>query len=189
MWCSHDAGRLSRRRWATLMRAISAAGLTLVKKFEGVVDGDPTTVNLDPYLDPVGIWTIGWGHAIRDLSGHYLRGKATRAQARALYPDGLTVAQAETLLAADLLDAATDVQALVRIPTTLQQFSALVSFEFNTGGLRRSTLLKKLNAGYYQAAADEFGRWVKGRVRGQLVTLNGLVRRRADERALFLSEG
>lgn len=42
------------------MREINQAGLDLIKSFEGILDGDPTTVNLDPYLDPVGIWTIGF---------------------------------------------------------------------------------------------------------------------------------
>jgi len=32
--------------------------------FEGIPDGDPSTVKIDADLDPVGIWTIGWGHAI-----------------------------------------------------------------------------------------------------------------------------
>lgn len=171
------------------MRAINRAGLELVKKWEGVLDGDPSTVNLDPYLDPVGIWTIGWGHAIRDTNGKYLRGPAAKARARALYPGGITLAQAEELLRADLLDAAKDVAALVKVPLSDNQFSALCSFEFNCGGLRNSTLLKKLQAKDYQGAADQFGRWVKGRhpKTGELITLPGLVKRRADERAMFLA--
>jgi len=46
------------------MRAINYEGLGIIKKFEGLEDGDPTTVNLDPYVCPGGVWTIGWGHAI-----------------------------------------------------------------------------------------------------------------------------
>ncbi len=167
------------------MRAINDAGLDLVKKWEGIPDGDPSTVNLDPYLDPVGIWTIGWGHAIRGLDDKFLKGPEARAAAFALYPDGLTLPQAEDLLRADMLDASRDVSALVTVPLTENQFSALVSFEFNVGALRTSTLLKKLNAGDYDAAAAQFGRWVKGRVDGALVTLPGLVSRRREEAALF----
>lgn len=169
------------------MRAINAAGIALVKAFEGILDGDPRTVNLDPYLDPVGIWTIGWGHAIRDVGGSLLRGPSKAARARELYPGGLTLDQANDLLVADLLDAARDVLALVTVPLTDNQFSALVSFEFNTGALKTSTLLKKLNASQYQEAAAQFGRWVKGRVHGELKTLPGLVRRRDAERLLFLA--
>lgn len=59
------------------------------------------------------------------------------------------------------------------------------SFTFNvgTGAFRSSTLLKRLNAGDYQGAASEFGKWVKagGKV------LPGLVRRRKEEAALFLT--
>lgn len=171
------------------MRAINQAGLELVKRWEGIMDGDPSTVNLDPYLDPVGIWTIGWGHAIRDVTGKYVRGPEGKARARALYPGGITIQQAEDLLRADLLEACKDVVALVRVPLTDNAFSALVSFEFNLGALRTSTLLKKLNARDYTGAAEQFGRWTKGRDprTGNLITLNGLVSRRSDERSLFLS--
>ena len=170
------------------MRTINEAGRDLVKRWEGILDGDPTTVNLDPYLDPVGIWTIGWGHAIRDpKTGDYLRGAGARAAARALYPGGITLAQAETLLLADLIDASVDVVARAKVPLTENQFSALVSFEFNLGALGKSTLLRKLNARDYAGAAAQFGKWVKGRKpsTGELVVLPGLVSRRAEERALF----
>lgn len=169
------------------MREINRAGLELVKRWEGVPDGDPSTVNLDPYLDPVGIWTIGWGHAIVDpLTKTFIRGKAGRKRARELYPDGITYSQAEDLLRADLLDAARDVTALTFEGLSDNQFSALVSFEFNTGGLKGSTLRKRLLERDYRAAADQFLRWNKGTVNGKLVVLNGLTKRRIDERALFL---
>lgn len=170
------------------MRQIHTPGLLLVKKWEGILDGDPSTVNLDPYLDPVGIWTIGWGHAILDPStGKFLRGAAARAKARALYPEGITTTQAEDLLRADLLESAKDVAALVRVPLTDNQFDALVGFEFNTGGISfpSSTMRRKLNAQDYTGAAEQFARWNKGTVNGQLVVLPGLVTRRAEERALF----
>lgn len=167
------------------MRQINTAGLDLVKKWEGVMDGDPHTVNLDPYLDPVGIWTIGWGHAITDANGKFLHGRAAKDRAFALYPGGLTIFQAEDLLRADLLEAAKDVSALITVPLTDNQFSALVSFEFNTGALSASTLRRKLNAGDYIGAAGQFGRWIKGRIDGQLVVLPGLVKRRLAEKQLF----
>lgn len=168
------------------MRTINTPGLLLVKKWEGIPDGNPATVNLDPYLDPVGIWTIGWGHAIRDAKGKFLKGKAARWLAVVLYPDGITFSQANDLLRADLLDASRDVSSLVKVPLTDNQFSALVSFEFNTGALGRSTLLKRLNTLDYHGAAQQFPRWNKGTVDGKLVILNGLVNRRAEEKALFL---
>lgn len=165
------------------MRELSNAGLDLIKSFEGIADGDPLTVNLDPYLDPIGIWTIGWGHAIA-LGGAYLRGKAGRKAARDLYPGGITREQAEMLLRGDVLDSCRDVESLVDVPLTDNQFAALVSFAFNLGrgSLAKSTLLRKLNSGDYAGAAAEFRKWNKagGKV------LGGLVRRRAAEAKLFL---
>lgn len=169
------------------MRFINKEGLALVKRWEGIMDGDLSTVNLDPYLDPVGIWTIGWGHAIRDAAGKFLRGPAARVKASALYPGGITVWQAEDLLRADLLDAARDVGSLVKVPLNDDQFSALVSFEFNTGALQGSTLRRKLNAKDYGGAADQFPLWNKGTIDGKKIVLKGLVSRRAEERALFLN--
>lgn len=172
------------------LRDMPDEGLELVKSFEGIPDGDPSTVNIDPYLDPVGIWTIGWGHAIADSAGRWLRGPAARDQALAAYPGGITRAQAETLLRADLLDACRDVQRLVTVPLTDAQFGALVSFAFNlgAGSLMKSTLLKQLNAGDAAGAAEQFLVWDKGRVDGVLKPLPGLTRRRRAERALFLGE-
>jgi lysozyme len=166
------------------VRDINNAGLALIKSFEGIPDGDPTTVKIDPYLDPVGIWTIGWGHAI-SVGGQLLRGKEKRKAARDLYPGGITLEQAELLLRGDLLDTCRDVAALIKVPLTDNQFAALVSFAFNCGGgnLAKSTLLKKLNQGDYAGAAAEFGRWNKagGKV------LAGLTRRREAEAELFQS--
>jgi lysozyme len=64
-------------------------------------------------------------------------------------------------------------------------FDSLVSFSFNVGlgNLQRSGLRMKTNRGEFEEAADEFLKWTKagGKV------LPGLVKRRKDERALFLS--
>jgi lysozyme len=165
-------------------RQVNQAGIDLVKSFEGCPDGDPSTVNLDPYLDPVGIWTIGWGHVVCS-NGVMLRGEAQRALACSVYPGGITGSQADTLLAADLLDAAADVQRLVTVNLTDNEFAALTSFTFNLGGanLAQSTLLRELNAGDRSAAADQFSRWVlAGGVKQP-----GLVRRRRAERDLFVT--
>lgn len=165
------------------MRDISPTAIDLIKSFEGIPDGDPSTVNIDPYLDPVSIWTIGWGHAIR-YGGRFLKGEADRAQMHALYPEGITRAQAEALLHADLIDTGRDVLTLLAVEVNDNEFGALVSFAFNLGigNLRSSTLLKKLNASDRAGASNEFLRWV--RADGKI--LPGLVKRRAAERALFL---
>lgn len=171
------------------LRDVPQEGIELVKSFEGIPDGDPSTVNIDAYLDPVGIWTIGWGHAI-PWQGEFLRGAASRATARSLYPGGITRAQAETLLRGDLIDTAAGVSRLVKVALGDGQFGALVSFAFNAGlgNLAKSTLLRLLNAGDFAGAAEQFLVWDKGRVNGVLQPLPGLTRRRRAERALFLGQ-
>jgi len=165
-----------------MVREISSAGLELIKSFEGIPDGDPSTVNLDPYIDPVGIWTIGWGHAIR-VGNDFLRGEQNRARAFALYPGGLTIAQAEALLHADLLTRCRDVSALLTREVNDNQFAAIVSFAYNCGvaNLKQSTLLRLVNAGDFPGAAREFPKWNKSA--GQV--LAGLTRRRQAEAVLF----
>ena len=166
------------------MRELNQAGLELIKSFEGIEDGDPSTVNLDPYVDPVGIYTIGWGHAIKWGKG-FLTTRTPNAQsiARQLYPKGLTRNEAEELLRADVRAHSLPVEGLITAELTDNQFAAVVSFAFNLGvnALRTSMLLRKLNANDYAGAAAEFAKWNKagGKV------LKGLVRRRTAEASLF----
>ncbi len=142
---------------------INQDGLNLIKSFEGLY--------LDAYIDPVGIPTIGYGH-IKDVEV------------------GMTIteAQAEEFLRQDLADAEVAVSSdIVQVSLNENQFSALVSFTFNVGSqaFADSTLLRHLNQGEFQGAADQFTVWNKGDG-GQ--ELPGLTRRRNAERALFLGE-
>ena len=143
----------------------SEKGIAVIKQFEGC--------KLTAYQDSVGVWTIGYGWT------QPVDGKPIRA--------GMTIKQetAERLLKTGLVSYESDVSRLVKVGLTQGQFDALVSFTYNLGArsLSTSTLLRKLNAGDYAGASDEFLRWNKagGKV------LNGLTRRREAERALFLS--
>ncbi|HDC4652477.1 TPA: lysozyme [Enterobacter kobei] len=147
------------------MMQTSEKGIALIKLFEGC--------KLTAYQDSVGVWTIGYGWT------QPVDGKPIRA--------GMTIKQetAERLLKTGLVSYENDVSRLVKVNLTQGQFDALVSFTYNLGArsLSTSTLLRKINAGDYTGAADEFLRWNKagGKV------LNGLTRRREAERALFLS--
>lgn len=165
------------------LREVNQATIDLVKLYEGLPDGDPATANIDPYLDPVDIWTIGWGHAIT-YQGRFLKGQADQLQVRALYPNGITLEQASSLLQADLMNAGRDVLSVVTVPLNDNEYGALTSFTFNLGirNLSSSTLLKKLNANDRAGAADQFGRWTLAGGK----SLPGLVKRRAAERALFV---
>ncbi|CAG7819519.1 unnamed protein product [Allacma fusca] len=151
------------------------AGVNLIKEFEGWYPNF--------YTDPVGIRTIGYGHAchVWDCSLP-LNGR---------YTPPLTQAQGQELLKSDL-SAAGRYEACVRSYATLStlnanQYSALVSFAFNLGcgSLQTSTLLRLLNAGNVLGASAEFGKWINAG--GQV--LPGLVRRREAERVLFCSSG
>lgn len=150
----------------TASRKISKDGLELIKEFEGLY--------LKAYKDPVGVWTIGYGHTgVKHRDGSVKSGLT------------ITKQQAEKMLETDLSTKySPDVNKLVKVPLLQREFDALVSFHFNTGALGRSTLLKKLNAGDKSGAAKEFPRWNKagGKV------LRGLTRRRSAEKALFLGQ-
>jgi lysozyme len=97
----------------------------------------------------------------------------------------VTQAQADAWLEYDLARSAQIVNSLVHVHLNQNQFDALVDFVFNVGAgnFRSSTLLRLLNAGNFAAAADQFSRWTQAAGK----TMPGLVKRRAAERALFLS--
>lgn len=167
------------------MRSVNQAGIELIKSFEGIVDGDPTTVNLDPYADPIGILTIGWGHAITFGERFLKNTPKDRALAKRLYPQGITRAEAEELLKIDIAAHVRDIEHLITYPLTDNQFAAVASLAFNIGAknFSKSTLLKLINQGRLIAASQQFELWK--RAGGKV--LRGLVRRRAAERALFLT--
>ncbi|MFO0110639.1 MAG: lysozyme [Alphaproteobacteria bacterium] len=143
----------------------SASGLALIKIHEGL--------SLVPYRCPAGVWTIGYGHAMR-------------SQEVAKYTNGISEAEAGALLLMDVALAEAALRRLVNVPLTVGQFDALVSFVFNLGAGRfqASTLRMKLNRGDYEAAAQEFPKWVWAGGR----KLPGLIRRRHDEMAVFQGE-
>ena len=153
--------------------------IDLLKAFEGLKDGDPTTVRLDPYLCPADYWTIGWGHAVLDPKGLPLKGSVNKQRAREVYPHGLSLEEAAVLLADDVRRFAAGVYHVVRRPVTDNEFCALVSFSFNVGygAFSRSTLLKVINQGEKDKVPPQFMRWTKAGGR----ELPGLVRRRRAE--------
>ena len=163
--------------------------VALLKRWEGIEDGDPTTVNLDPYLCPAGYWTIGWGHVVLDERGRMLQGIRNRAVARTMFPGGITLGEADVLLRGDLVRFERHVQrAIGAAPTTPGQFGAMVSLCYNIGpaNFARSSVVRHHRAGHYQQAADSFRLWNKATIGGKLRVLRGLTSRRADERELYL---
>lgn len=144
-----------------MIRTLSPTGLALIQLSEGL--------RLTAYRDAAGVWTIGYG-STRGVKGGMK----------------ITQEQAEQRLLADVAQAEAVVNRRVTVSLSQHQFDALVSFVFNVGGgaFCKSTLLEKLNLADYAGAANELSRWVKANGR----VLPGLVKRRAAERALFLSE-
>lgn len=153
--------------------------IILIKSYEGILDGDPSTVNLDPYLCPAGYWTIGWGHVVLDPQGKQIKGAENKKLAYSIYPEGITMAEAEVLLRDDVRKFTYGVINLVKVPLTNNQLCALISFSFNVGlnALKNSTLLKLINSENFSGVPDQFRRWVKSKGK----TLSGLVKRREAE--------
>jgi lysozyme len=124
-------------------------------------------VKLSAYQDSVGVWTIGVGHTANVHKG-----------------DTCTMEQAMDWLDYDLSVADCAVNKLITVPLNQNQHDALADFVFNLGegSLAHSTLLKVLNAGDYDGAANQILAWdhAGGKV------LQGLTKRRIAERALFL---
>ena len=123
----------------------------------------------------VGTLTIGYGHTSAAGAPNVFVGQT------------ITPAEADKILAADLASVEADVSRLVKVPLNQNQFDALVSFHFNTGSLNKSSALVYLNKGDYKEAANRLTLYNKGRQNGALVVMAGLVRRRAEEKEMFLS--
>ncbi|WP_336021457.1 lysozyme, partial [Acinetobacter pittii] len=147
-------------------KTTSDVGVDLITGFEGT--------RFKAYDDGVGVWTIGTGTTVYPNGVKVKKG------------DTCTAEQAKTYFKHDLAKFEKAVNESVTVPLTQNQFDALVSLTYNigSGAFKSSNLLKLLNKGDYQGAADQLLRWnkAKGKV------LNGLVRRREAERTLFLKK-
>ena len=168
---------------------ISELGIKLVVHYESLHDGDLTQVGLQPKMCPAGIWTVGYGRALRDAEGCWLIGEEDKGEAYAKYPS-LTEAEAEKMLAEDCLYYERKIE-LLNLPLKQQEFDALVSFAYNVGfsNLKSSTLLKYIQKG--DTSEEEitwaFEMWNKARVKDHLTALPGLTFRRHSEAHLFLT--
>lgn len=138
-------------------RTISAAGIALIKRFEGC--------RLTAYKCSAGVCTIGYGHTSGVHSGQVI-----------------TQAQADALLRKDLEKFERYVNSTAYVPITAQlnenQFAALVSFAFNCGQGNLKRLCAGRNTVQIAAAMPQYCT-AAGR------KLPGLVQRRAAEVALF----
>lgn len=137
----------------------SKNGIDLIKKYEGL--------RLKAYRCPSGVLTIGYGHTKGVKQGMVI-----------------TKLKAEQYLLDDLINFEKAVSNYVKVTINQNQFDALVSFSFNVGinAFKNSTLLRRLNKGNFTEASQEFLRWNKSNGK----VLEGLSKRRKEERALFI---
>jgi lysozyme len=143
---------------------VTSAAVALVKRFEGF--------RAKAARLPNGGWTVGYGHT-----------RAAREGAEVSETD------AEALLMFDLSEVARAIEPLILAPVNANQFDALTAFAFNIGveNFKGSTVLKRLNEGAYLEAAAALELWRRAAFDGEDVVVDALVRRRAAEKALFLT--
>jgi lysozyme len=143
---------------------VSRAAVDLIKRFEGY--------RMKAAQLPDGRWTLGYGHTLT------ARGGASVSEQ-----------DAEALLLYDLITVAHAVNENTYTPLNQNQFDALVCFAFNIGteNFIRSAVLRRLNEGAPLQAASAMELWRKADFEGERIVIDALVRRRAAERALFLT--
>lgn len=145
--------------------AIGLAGLGLLQMSEGKLNA--------VYKDPAGILTVCYGHTGPELRlGQF-------------YTDD----QCDTILARDILSHRAGIDKCINLSLTRNEYDAVLDLAFNVGvtAVCKSTLVRRINSGDNAGASNEFLRWNKARVRGKVVVLRGLTKRREAERALFLT--
>lgn len=142
-----------------MAKKISTAGLAIIKKYEGL--------KLTAYKCPAGVWTIGYGHTSGVKQGMKI-----------------TESEATKFLVADVAAAENAVRKYDSIYNWNQnQFDALVSFTFNCGSGNLQTLLNK-----GKRTIAEISEKIPAYNKGGGQVLAGLVKRRAEEKALFDKE-
>lgn len=150
-------------------KPVSDIAVNLIKEFEGFKDY--------AYIDTDGTPVIGYG--LSRIAGQAVQ-----------IGDRISPAEAETALNDHLQEIQRELDQIVKVSLNERQLSALASISFNVGinSIKTSTLIRKVNAKDYAGAANEFLRWDKANLRGRLVQMPGLARRRQAERQLFLEQ-
>jgi lysozyme len=149
----------------------------MIKHHEGV--------RYKPYRCPARLWTVGVGHVLYPEQGALPLDQRDAFQLKPEDNRTFSKEEVDGILGLDLQRFEAGVARLFPVVLTSGQNDALVSFGFNLGlgGVQRSTLRQKVLRGEIEEAADEFLKFTRGG--GKI--LPGLVKRRNDERALFLS--
>lgn len=197
--------------------SVSPDCVDLIKAWEGLHDGNKQTTILEPEMDPRGIWTLGWGHALVDQSGRFIEGRGRKADADAWMMRnfgrlGITRDEAKALLSNDLNRFLSQIEPLIRgVPMVQSEIDALVSFSYNVGAANfRTSTLRDRHAARVAVSASinfpearqksqtsstsgpteyAFGAWSKMTVNGKRVWALGLWRRRMAEAMVYRGDG
>ena len=154
----------------------SQIGIDLIKHFEGLHDGNLKEIGLQPKKDPVGIWTEGYGHAMRDNKGNFLKGN-TRQKATIK-----NEIEAQILLFYDLNVYEAIVIRKLKRTVKQNEFDALVCFVYNCGVSQ--TLFEMVNS--QNPLLKTW--WTSHYITGCGKILKGLIERRKAEAKLYFHE-
>lgn len=151
------------------MRPVPPACVELLARFEGF---SPTAI------DDVGRKSIGYGHDIFRPDDPLLTKTISKAE-------GLALAAADLKDTARRLEGAMGDHIVAKL--TDGQWAAVIDLAYNIGigRFEGSTLYAKIHAGDFAGVPQEFDRWAYAKVDGIETKLDGLVKRRAAERALW----
>jgi lysozyme len=139
---------------------VSDQGIEFIKQWEGL--------SLQSYLCPAHIWTIGYGST-------HIFGRCVDKN------DKITPNEAENQLKIDLRQFEKIVSQNIFIELTQNQFDALVSHTYNTGG--SETLFHLINT---KSSKNEIRNWIESTyLTANGIILNGLIQRRKMEANLF----
>jgi lysozyme len=156
----------------------SKTGLDLIKYFEGLHDGDLHEIGLQPKKDPIGIYTEGWGRAMRDKNGNFIYDKKIAYENISIH----TIEQANEALLYDVKSFELSVIRKSKRPLKQNEFDALVCFHYNAGS--SSTLMQMVNSNNPLLKSW----WVSHYITGGGKVLKGLIERRKAECKLYFYE-
>lgn len=161
----------------------SQIGIDLVKYFEGIHDGNLKEIGLQPKLCPANVWTEGYGRAMRDKNGKFIKGIENKKLAYSRITIN-TIHQAEIALKEDLEVFEKIVLKRLKTKVKQNQFDALVSHTYNTGG--SDTLFNLINN---EANDYSIRKWIENKyITGGGKVQKGLIARRKAEAKLYFHE-
>ena len=176
-------------------------GINLIKKFESLHDGDLKIIGLQPKMCPAGIWTEGYGRAMRDDKGNFIKWNKNKELAYSRISIN-NEEEAYNCLVQDLLVYEKIVLLKIKVALSQNQFDALVSHTYNTGGsltlfnhinnkMRKEIIQDWFVSKYISISGENNGKddnknGIIDEV-GERETLKGLVLRRKEESELFFT--